>query len=395
MPVEAPISVMISSRVQSAVRLGRRSFSLESLRQDLKHDLESETFLGERIFVVWTNEDAPSAGANSTWWEACLKRAKESDIVLALYTGDAGTPAVQRALGICHAELETAYAYGATRVRIVDLTNGEALPTGETNLAFQRYLQQLRPITNTALRSKTAFLQHCRQTVRDAVVDLARQGLRTGDVGGSHLGEALKWGLLSFEDRKRTLEQELAKALAGKDDGLLTCVSNGGRILGVRMNAVPAAMSNAAAREMVGQPFRDDHVAMGNRSPEVLGPVHVVACHRGVTEAQALRMLGIPDGIAITTPFGIHVVDPVEFVQMTFIAHCRDSSAIRNGVARMYEWWTQSGEGARVAERAAKRRRIVEAISQGCGSLVASSKMVKVPADAASRHTPKGRRTFR
>jgi hypothetical protein len=128
------------------------------------------------------------------------------------------------------------------------------------------------------------------------------------------------------------------------------------------VNAVPAAMSVAPARELVGQPFRRDARVVRDQPEEMGGPVHFVACHRGVTEAQALRVLGIPDAVAITTPFGVHVVDRIEYVQMTFLANCRDPSAIRGAVARMHEWWTQSGEGARVFDRAVRRRAIVNAV---------------------------------
>jgi hypothetical protein len=58
----------------------------------------------------------------------------------------------------------------------------------------------------------------------------------------------------------------------------------------------------------------------------------------------------------------VYVADDIQKIQMIFIGNCRDESSTRHGVQRMFEWLLQTGEGDRLAARAASRARIVEVI---------------------------------
>ena len=55
----------------------------------------------------------------------------------------------------------------------------------------------------------------------------------------------------------------------------------------------------SAAREMVGQPHLADHGLIRSLAKVDGGPVHIIACHKGVTEAQAQRMLGFPNATVV------------------------------------------------------------------------------------------------
>ena len=68
------------------------------------------------------------------------------------------------------------------------------------------------------------------------------------------------------------------------------------------------------------------------------GPVHLIACHKTVTESQAIRQLGFPDAIVVSAPFGIYVADDVQKIQMVFIANCRDESTTQAHVQRFLQW---------------------------------------------------------
>jgi hypothetical protein len=59
-------------------------------------------------------------------------------------------------------------------------------------------------------------------------------------------------------------------------------------------DCIPASMSVAAARELIGQPFLSDYQMAKKLSPGVAGPVHLIACQKSVSESQALRQLGFP-----------------------------------------------------------------------------------------------------
>jgi len=65
------------------------------------------------------------------------------------------------------------------------------------------------------------------------------------------------------------------------------------------------------------------------------GPVHLIACHKSVTEAQARTMLGFPNATVVSAPFGIYVVDPVQSIQLILVAQCRDETSTRLGVQGM------------------------------------------------------------
>jgi hypothetical protein len=132
------------------------------------------------------------------------------------------------------------------------------------------------------------------------------------------------------------------------------------------VDAIPAAWSTPAARELVGQPFQHDHEHVeALQQKGIVGPLHLIACHRGVTEAQALRMLGTPDAVAVTSDFGVFVADRVSKVQVALFANCLDESAVQSAVRYWREWLTLSDEGSRLLKRARARRDIVQAVARG------------------------------
>jgi hypothetical protein len=129
------------------------------------------------------------------------------------------------------------------------------------------------------------------------------------------------------------------------------------------VSAVPDAMSVAAAREMVGQPHLSDHALHGRLSKIQGGPVHVVACHKTVSESQARTMLGFPDATVVSAPFGIYVVDPVQSIQLVLVAQCRDATSTALGVQQFLEWLDQSEQAAALVRHATKRKNVVAALA--------------------------------
>jgi hypothetical protein len=115
---------------------------------------------------------------------------------------------------------------------------------------------------------------------------------------------------------------------------------------------------------MVGQPFLRDHEAFPVLSAQkAAGPVHLIACHKTATEAQAVRLLGFPDATVVAAPYGVYVADDVQKIQMILIANCRDETTTRHGVQRFFDWLEQTGEADRLAQRAQSRTNIIKAIS--------------------------------
>lgn len=118
---------------------------------------------------------------------------------------------------------------------------------------------------------------------------------------------------------------------------------NGKTILFVA-GAVPDALSVSGAREIVGQPHLSDHDLHAELLKLHGGPVHVIACHKTVTEAQARTMLGFPDATVVSAPFGIYVVDPVQSIQLVLLAQCRDPTSTQHAVQKFLEWLDESNK---------------------------------------------------
>lgn len=118
-----------------------------------------------------------------------------------------------------------------------------------------------------------------------------------------------------------------------------------------------AILGVTAARELVGQPFLHDH-ALADRLGKVAGPVHPVACHRGVTESRAVRQLGFPDATIVRERFGVYVADDVQKIQLIMLRDCRDPSSTLLRLDELCRWLAAFREGERLARRARARAAI-------------------------------------
>ncbi|WP_177326969.1 hypothetical protein [Pseudomonas sp. Ant30-3] len=48
--------------------------TLSSIREQLKLEMKARSFLANRHFEVWINEDAPAADGMQNGWDACCRR---------------------------------------------------------------------------------------------------------------------------------------------------------------------------------------------------------------------------------------------------------------------------------------------------------------------------------
>jgi len=172
---------------------------------------------------------------------------------------------------------------------------------------------------------------------------------------------------MNFVERQGAIVSVLRDAIKGRsttriDSGNLFVRINALEILFVP-EAIPAAMSVAAAREMVGQPFLRDHEFASVLAKDRGGPVHVIGCHKTISESQAMKLLGFPDAMVVPTAFGVYVADKVQNIQLVLMANCLDEANTRERVQRFFEWLRQTDEGDRLARRAAARARIVRTIA--------------------------------
>ena len=364
------IRIMISSRCNDLFPLsGEGAQVLSKTRLKLKSMIEGEKLLGRNLFDVWINEDSPPQEGSSDSWEVCLQAVKDCDILLVLDNGNAGWAKTGSDIGICHAELLTAMSAAPEKVFIVCLGSAVAdnSDQGKRNARFQAYVSQLNLFRGTVAGTISDLEKRVLEVLHEAVVKLAQKGVRELKKGRAYSGQALEWNRMDYLHRQRAIIDVLNDALSSHKSsphGEHAFVSLASFATLFLVNSIPAAISISRAREMVGQPFLRDFQFAGLLKKNQGGPVHLIGCHRGITESQALKLLGFPDATIVSTPFGVFVADNVQKTQLVFIADCCDESSTRHGVQRFFEWLHQSGEEELLALRAMSRTRIIRSIAK-------------------------------
>lgn len=366
------IKVMLSSRCMDPFPTDS-GITLTDLRRELKADIESVQILGRKLFEVWINEDAPPAEGTQDSWEACLKAVRDCDVLIVLSNGNAGWAAGDQDIGICHAEYMEGLRSAQAKVRLVELpTVADAKGTvGARNKRFQDYLSKQTAFRGGEVKTFVDAKKRVFEALSDAVISLTQRGDQAAASTRFDVGAALDWTRLDFRQRKKAMEATLQTAVSGikgakaVDGGVL--VNLAGKEVAVVVHAIPASFSVAAARELVGRPFLEDHRRV-NLLASAHGPLHLIACHRGATETQATSLLGFPDATVVSGPFGVFVADDVQKVQFAFLANCRDDSQTRHASQRFFEWLQQTGEAELVARRAVSRARIVKVVAKEVNS---------------------------
>lgn len=380
MPKSEKIRVMISSRCKAAIPYQGKSVLLSELRKLLKKDIETlRLWPGQNTLCdCWINEDSAGSELNETWWERCLRESRQADIVIVLYNGESGGSIKQEPMGICHAELEAVLTTQSNKVRGIPLPLAD-LPKDKLQRkcdeAFRAYVTNL-DIFGPQANTGEEVIERVRQEVRDAIITLVQNAAVTPDLSRSNIGPALNWHRLSYAGRERAMRDEVQRVLAdvaGTDPGNLKPAEEewmtvwlkvAGKKILAALHAVPAALSQSAAREKVGQPFLLDHTLHSELTAGDGGPLHIVACYKSATESQALKMLGFPDATVVPGRFGLHVADSVQKIQIVLLKNCESPTATRSAVTAWLEWLQRSAEDRLVAERAVARKRIIAAIAR-------------------------------
>ncbi len=370
-----PLTLMISSRCKDKVEFEGRSQPMSAVRRAMKEALEAIRCSEEQIFRVWIHEDEAVSPGDQSSWDTCISRARRADVFLVLYNGNAGWPGSSERLGdqigICHAEFEAAYNKAPGKVRSIQFPVIAAKPKSP-NERFQVYFERMG-VMGAQVSTGEQAVESARQAAVAALLDLARAGVGVAASGSYYAGEALEWARLDYTGRRTVTTKAVVEFLSERfhlrDPGASNTVviPVAGQAVAFVCDCIPAALSTAAARELVGQPFLRDHLICDGLPKKVAGPVHLIACQKGVTEAQALRQLGFPDAVTVAAPFGVYVADAVQKIQMVFIANCRDETTTRHRVQRFLHWLGEQGEDRLLAERAKSRRRIADLIRKERG----------------------------
>lgn len=369
MATSRKVRVMLSSRCK--VDFSRTEpLSMTEVRRALKRDIESQQLFGLRPFEVWINEDAEGLDHSADSWDACLKQVHECDVLIVLYNGDAGWAKTGADIGICHAEYAEGLKHSPGKVRLLQLpvrsSDGD-VDEDARNARFDAYKNTISAFRGGEISTVAELTRQVQKTLFDAVLTQTRRGGEGSKVGRFDLGAALEWSRMDFSTRKSAMEVEVRAALMGrrgsknKRDAMFIQVADVPVL--VKVHAVPAAFTVAAARESIGRPHLSEHKS-APKLGTAGGPLHVIACHRTVSETQATNLLGFPDATVVSSPFGVYLADEVQKVQFVFLANCRDSVQTRLASQRFFEWLDQAGESQLLAARAKARARIVTAIAK-------------------------------
>lgn len=362
---------MLSSRCSDKVTFEGKQQAFAKLRLRIKNELESLRRGEHQVFEVWIHEDESYAN-DQTSWDICMAMARKADLFLALYNGRAGWSGTSSRIGdnvgICHAEFHEAFYHCPSKIRTVQFSPAKA-KKNSADEKFQKYFDNQSVFGAQVNTGEEAIEASVRAAVT-GLLDLARSGVAIDAKGNYFVGEALNWSRMDFQTRRETTrrvifdylrQQPGSTDISGVD--YFVSMKIAGKKVAIVCDCVPATFSTPSARELVGQPFLRDYLKVERMAKTVYGPVHLIGCHKGVTEAQAIKQLGFPDAIVVSAPFGIYVADEIQKIQMVFIANCRDETSTRQGVQRMLRWLSEQSEDKLLASRAASRRKIVDCIS--------------------------------
>ena len=370
MPSDRRIKIMISSRCKDEIEFGGKQVEMTKLRREIKKRITDIQPFDAPFFECWINEDSPAVAGSATSWDACMQQVRRADILLVLYNGNPGWAGPDGGVGICHAELETGLASGAAKVFSIKLPLCD-LPTPAVDASrytrFRSYFDEQDRFVSI-VNSGDEALAAVPDVLHEALAEMVTLGGREARKGRFDSGDALDWSRLDFAGRKAAMEKVLREALAerkgSRKDSGFTYVRVAETDLLFLIHAIPAPLTNAVAREMVGRPFHRDHEVAPALAKGKGGPVHIFACHRGVTERQAADLLGQPDVETIDSAFGVLAVDRSSKVQCIFLRNCRDETSTRLAEQKAFEWLEREEEDVLVAKRGTSRARIVKTIAE-------------------------------
>jgi hypothetical protein len=368
------LRVMLSGRGETKIG----DLTLGEIRNRIGRRLTNGPWLGGPSFDVDVNtsHDAPT----ESWWEESRRMARECHVFIGFYTGEAGTPDSRGTIGICAAEWLAARDSGPDKVMGLDLrmARGEE----EIDEAERRRNQQFANLVSghrawlRMIPTKPTYEQIESATLEllsHAVTRLAGIGSRAERRAAFARGEALEWSRASFAERAQQMLVALAGAVGGITmdapdrvavQGSLRRIDIARASLLAWLHAVPGAFGVAAARERIARPFaREVDLEQVLRAHGLIGPLHVIAVHRGVTESQLASFFGTPDIYVAAGRFGFYAADLTTLQQAIVLADCRDPLETDHQWARAADWLESVGEDKRLIEIANRRAAIVHLLA--------------------------------
>jgi Domain of unknown function (DUF4062) len=372
------LRVMLSSRNNDLIPDDNGVAKLSEVRLELQNQLQAEKFLGRGLLDVWINEEAGAEAGGTTAWNLCLGEVDDADVLIVIYNGQAGWSKDPGGLGICHAEMAHAWHKTSGKVFLIQMTfesdKGRKLQSPEEvaransqNRAFAEFLDRTSSFKAFA-GDRQALKDQVKLAILNAItkyLELGRRGMHVGEISP---GPALDWSRMTYDQRKSAIEKggnDYFIARGALKEGTDLVWTWGGQKILLRVHGVPASFGIAEARERVGRPYLEDHTILGRKGMnEVVGPLHVILCHKNITESQVISFMGHPDLFIVRAANGFFVADRISFVQALFLMNAIDDDAIRVSLQGIFEWIeSQAQEMGNIVARAHSRAAILRTMA--------------------------------
>lgn len=356
------IKLFLSSKVNPVFEgLDRKNYSLGDLRKFIKKEFESQLFLNEQLVSIIMNEEGFETSFDIDAFDACLKTVKSSDLIVVLYSGDAGwAPNMDpHTNGICHEEYLIAVQEHPS------MTFGINISGYFTKAKYSKDQKRRNAIFEEDINSYYRFKEY---SVAKTVTDLEKyiKRLLTGyikksisnaftakkeiDSGNTVFGKTLNWSKLSYQQRNKEL----------KDISTVTFNNIFPKIL-CNFHAIPDHLSVSDARNFLGRPFLNEHKGI-HSAKNKMGVIHFITVYGNVTENQCKNTVGYPDVTLIRTSFGYYLWEQTVQIQLFFISKCINPSVVRTRKQQIINWIKSSKERSNIELRSQERYNILKAI---------------------------------
>nr|WP_319537644.1 DUF4062 domain-containing protein [uncultured Methanospirillum sp.] len=374
------IKIFISSRNHSPINFLGELQELSDVRKELKRIIEGITILGEisgkykgkkyPLFKVFINEDEPPGSADLNSWEKCMQEVKSSDFVIAIIDGHAGWALPEYPLGICHDEYRTCKTLDPEKIYTIVLHEEiRTIPTDSGDIQrWENFWNYIEPDLSFTKFPKNGeeLIEISLSTLAEALKRLVHKGSKSPSGKCYYFGQALEWSRLTYDERKQEIEISLMNSFKKSETvnpNTLLIPFKKKKVYSL-FHGIPDSLSISHAKELVGQPFLYDYKSYESiRDLKAIGPIHIIGCHKTITESQALKMLGHPDVILVKAPFGLFLVDDIEKIQIIFIQNCRNQTETEKGMQLFFDWLTQKTDEVNyLITRAEKRVIIIESV---------------------------------
>jgi hypothetical protein len=355
-------------------KLGERPLS--AVRDALVERLE-ERF---PFLTVDVNEDWPAIGAGDPR-KTTQHQARTCHLFLGILVDAYG---FKDRTGLSATQIEFEAAIADSREKMLVFVQDTLKDPKVRERQPDPYLDLLDELTSYRGGKIVSWFKDADQLVEDALdaVNLfcattMRAIRRFPDYASAKTPLETQWELMTFTDRHRALVEAFhdeVKEIELQDTAVrgmewrgevetaerydMTLELDGeAHTLPVLLSACPDRFSYADAARYVGYPFR----TCVESWDEPLGPLHIVAVFRTVTDTQVRRHLGNPDIHVFKESWGFYAADPERFIQIAYLVGCSSPRRMVGKVREFLVWLDEYEQLDELLERARIRGKVLAA----------------------------------